>query len=177
MILLFYDCSKNTKNYFIFISKTTNMPEFITRYDLILNKVTNYYKSNPEIYKQCVDIIERKGKLTVTIIEYFILNYARKHSTLFMKENGTYFIVYVNYKNFLNDNGKEYADPFRRKKDTNEEFLMFNSNSIEVKTRLAQLNFLKWTFEHEIIAHIEANYDKIYKELRDDSNNKNNSTS
>jgi len=93
-------------------------------------------------------------------------------NTMFKKSNGDFFVVYLNYKNFLKQNGKKFSDPFRRKQDKNEKDYFMNLHGLEVKTRLAQLNYFKWAFENEIVTHIENNFEKIEKRMNEDKKKK-----
>lgn len=129
----------------------------------IYENIVRYYTEHPEHYKKMVSIVDRKSKITTSLIEYFILTYAKNNSTMYIKSNNNFFIVYVNYKNFLNGYHKEYIDIFRRKKSKDEKDFFFTLHDITLKTRLAQLHFFKWVFTNEMIDYIENNFEDIDK--------------
>lgn len=148
------------------------MSDIITRESLILESVKNYYQNHPESYNKLVDIIEKRINVSISLIEYFTLTYAKQMNTMYKKTDGNFFIVYLSYKNFLKGYGKKFTDPFRRKTDKNEEDYFINIHDVEIKTRIAQLHFFKWAFENEMISYIESNIEKIEKRMNDDKKKK-----
>ena len=143
-----------------------------TVYDAILNNVTKYYEQSPENFKILSDIIEKRSSVSITLVEYFTLIYAKNHSTMYIKNNNDFFIVYIKYKNFLKGYGKKYTDLFRRKRNKEEDDFFFTLHDITVKTRLAQLHFFKWAFENEMIAFITDNIEDIEKDMIQHKKNK-----
>ena len=150
------------------------MPEIVTQDELILKSVKRYYEYQcflditnltPTYITSCKP--EQKKRISISLIEYFILKYSKKHSTMYRKSGGTFFFVYANYKNFLKGYKKRFTDPFKRKDPSrkkdgyNEEEFYFTVHDITVRTRLAQLHFFRWVFEHELLTYIERNYQTI----------------
>jgi hypothetical protein len=127
------------------------MTDIITRESLILKSTKRYYENNPEDFKKLVEIIEKKSEISISLIEYFTLTYARYLNTMIKKTDDNYFIVYLSYKNFLKGYGKKFTDPFRRKQNKEELDFFMELHGLEIKTRIAQLHFFKWAFENEVI--------------------------
>ena len=148
------------------------MLELITREELILTSIKNYYNNNVDNFRYFKNIIEQKSKISISLIEYFTLKYSKILNTMYRKENGDFFIVYLSYKNFLKGYGKKFTDPFKRKKDKDEVDFYLKIDKYNVKTRIAQLHFFKWAFENEIIEYIENNYDKIMSEMKNKTDKK-----
>jgi hypothetical protein len=86
---------------------------------------------------------------------------------MYRKSNGDFFFVYANYKNFLKGYKKRFTDPFKRKDPSRkkkghvEEEFYITLYGERVHTRLSQLHFFRWVFEHEILDYIERNYNTI----------------
>ena len=108
-----------------------------------------------------VDIIEKKSKISISLIEFFTLTYAKHLNIMYQRDNGDFFIVYLSYKNFLKGYGKEFTDPFRRKQNKKEMPFYITIHNKRIRTRIAQLHFFKWSFQNELISYIERNYEKI----------------
>lgn len=150
-----------------------NMSDIITREGLILQSTKRYYQENPEDYKKLVDIIEKKSDISISLIEYFTLTYAKHLNTMYKKLDDNFFIVYLSYKNFLKGYGKKFTDPFRRKQNKEEGDFFMDLHGLPIKTRVAQLHFFKWAFENEVITYIEDNLEKIEKKMIEDKKKKN----
>jgi len=149
------------------------MSDIITRESLILKSTTKFYENKPDDFKKLVDIIEKKSNVSISLIEYFTLTYAKNLNTMYKKNDGDFFIVYLSYKNFLKGYGKKFTDPFKRKQTKDEVDFWFSQNDVKIKTRIAQLHFFKWAFENEIITYIENNLEKIEKKMIEDKKKKN----
>lgn len=160
------------------------MPEIITQEELVLRSVMRYYENHPREFKCLVDIVnltptsilgsgsdKEKHKVSISLIEYFILKYAKKNSTMYKKTNGDFFFVYSNYKNFLKGYKKRFTDPFKRKDPYKKKNCVNGSeddggiqitlHNTTIRTRLAQLHFFRWVFDQELLHYIESHYQNI----------------
>lgn len=151
------------------------MSDIITREQLIFNSTKRYYEKNPEHFQKFVEIVDKKSEISISLIEYFTLTYSKYENTMYRKQDGDFFNVYLQYKNFLKSYGKEFTDPFRRKRDKEEKDFFIEMHDLSVKTRVAQLRFFKWAFENEIITYIEDNLEKIVKKMNEKKKKKNKS--
>ena len=137
------------------------MIDIITQSDLILKSVTSFYTKHPLYFNKLVEIIEKRSNISISVIEYFTLTYAKNNSSMYLKNNGDFFIVYISYKNFLKSYTKKFTDPFRRKYSKDETDFFITLHGVTIQTRLAQLHFFKWAFDNEMIDYIENNLEKI----------------
>jgi hypothetical protein len=148
------------------------MSTLITKDGIILKSITEYFTKHKDYFIKLTDIIEKKSKISISLVEFFVLTDARIRNIMYMKMDGSFFIVYLRYKNFLKGYGKRYTDPFRRKRGREEKDFFITLHGIKIKTRIAQLNFFKWAFENEIITYIENNFERLENEMSNSKNGK-----
>jgi len=109
-------------------------------------------------------IITGKSKISLSILDWFSTNYAKKYFTLILlNKNGKTerFKVYDDYKLKLKGYSKNRFDPFCRSERINIPY----KDGTFIETTIGQLNFFKWTFDNNIIEYIEENYDDIYNDM------------
>lgn len=115
------------------------------------------------------------NKISLRFIEWVVIHYCLKYKISINKLTGEIipiniknisFIsntniinIYDNYKIQLQVYSKEYFDLFKRQKRIEYTF----KNQQKIITTLAQLNFLKWIFENNIITYIINNYTDLHK--------------
>jgi hypothetical protein len=128
---------------------------------VIFDKVTKYYTEHEDHFKTLVDIINQRHKISISLIESFILIYAKNKSTMYIRSNGDFFLAYAKYKDFLKGYGKKCVDPFKRKRSENEDDYYITLHDIKLQTRLSQLHFFIWAFKMEIIDYISDNLEDI----------------
>ena len=124
-------------------------------------KLMDYYKpknGNETNLRQMLNLISGNQRISISIIEWFVTNYAKQHYTI-INDN---FIVFDEYKTTLNYCSKERFDPFCRKN----KILISDNNGVKYQTTLGQLNFFFWVLNNGIIAHIETNYEKINTDMK-----------
>ena len=128
---------------------------------VIFDKVTKYYTEHKDHFQILSDIINQKHKVSISLIESFILTYAKNKSTMYIRSNGDFVLAYAKYKDFLKGYGKKCVDPFKRKRSKNEEDYYITLHGTKLHTRLSQLHFFIWAFKYEIITHISDNLEEI----------------
>jgi hypothetical protein len=96
--------------------------------ELILSKKETYhYKIIDKFYKSqnianvliFIDIVEKRSKVSLRLIDWFVTKYSYKHKVRITNgtnkiDNG--FNVHISYKAQLQSYKKKYFDPFRRRK-------------------------------------------------------------
>lgn len=116
-----------------------------------------------------------KKKISLRFLEWFVINYCKHNQIIINKKTGERVTENINEINIYLSNSetinintnynlqikihsKEYFDSFRRQKKIE---YIFNNNQ-KIITTIAQLNFLKWIFENNIITYIINNYDELH---------------
>jgi hypothetical protein len=117
----------------------------------LLKSLSGFYSDtgNLSILKS---IIHKTDNVSLRSIEWFVTNHSKKNKVSYTTKNGKKFIVHMAYKSSLDGYSKKLFDPFCR---TNR--IEFN----DITTTVAQLNFIKWCIEHDIIEYIKSNITKM----------------
>jgi hypothetical protein len=131
---------------------------------LLYRSLKSYYKQHPENIKLMIDIIFGNSNISLRILDFFVIRYAKKYKVKYDVDYegiNESFLVYINYRAQLKSFTKKYFDPFRRKVKFN-----FNySNDQSIWTTLGQLNFFKWAITSKIIDYVKDHYDEIVKSM------------
>lgn len=121
----------------------------------ILNEF--YYKCTDNNIEKIIKIIDRDHKISLRVLDLFLLVYCRDSICEELKNIRKSFII--NKKLYR----KIEFGVFRRQ---NKFIYCFKNNtSMNVATTFGQLLFFKWAIENNVINYIESNYDEIYKLL------------
>ena len=156
---------------------------YSTQKELLLNTLLTYYKKSDNLEK-ILPIIDGESTLSLRVIEWFVINYAKKNFTIINNENNKRFKVYNSYRLKLKAYSRKCFDPFCR----GERIVIPYKQGIQIQTTLGQLNFFKWILENNIIHYIRNNFDIIQNDMnlrsssakkrsfKNDSNVKNNKT-
>lgn len=145
-----------------------------------LEYLNNYYNTLDETDLNVImNILNPKlntitNKISLRFIEWVVIHYCAKYKISINRltgeiipvniknvsfVNNTNIInIYNNYKVQLKTYSKEYFDLFKRQKRI--EYTLKNKQKII--TTLAQLNFLKWIFENNIIKYIMNDYKNLH---------------
>lgn len=111
-----------------------------------------------------VPIIQGKAPISLRLVDWFITNYAKKHSTIIthtVANNIVHFNVYLSYRSQLKAYSKQLFDPFRRRERIT--FVYDKNKSIETTT--AQLNVFRWLIQNKILDFIEENLKDIEEDM------------
>ena len=149
---------------------TTTIQTISTQNDLIMEKLGEFYRADENgnvstCLAKMMSIITGESKISLRIVDWFVTNYAKKHNTTYILDNGERFNVYIQYKLELKAYSKRRFDPFCRW-----ERIPFPYKEDKcIETTIGQLNFFKWTLENKVISYIEEHY----KEIESDMNMRN----
>jgi len=124
----------------------------MSREGLLLTKLRVFYEK-PNNIKILNDIITKRDNVSLRNIEWFVTTYCRKKKVTY-KTGGKDFTVHMSYKSSLDGYSKKLFDPFCRTQR-----IEFN----KLTTTVAQLNFIKWCIENEIIEYIITNKTDLFK--------------
>ena len=127
----------------------------MSKQTLLLNKLTKFY-DNPTNVDTLKRILSKDEKISLRNIEWFVTNFSKKKKITYKTHGGKDFTVHMAYKSSLDGYSKKLFDPFCRT-----ERIEFNN----VTTTVAQLNFIKWCIENDIINYIKENKDEIFKKI------------
>ena len=122
---------------------------------LLLKSLTNFYERG-ENQNTLNNILVKKDTVSLRNIEWFVTNHSKKKKTTYTTKDGTQFTVHMSYKSSLDGYSKKLFDPFCRT-----ERIEFNT----LTTTVAQLNFIKWCIENDIIEYIKNNKCDIFKKM------------
>lgn len=135
-------------------SSTTNkINEYMDIIDTFYNKLTD-----DMIYK-IIDIINRKSKISLRLIEWFVSKYTQNHIIEIYDINGLPMNIYNSYHIKTKIYEKKYFDLFRRVNVIQYKFK--NKDDMIIDTTISQLNFFKWLIENNIYYYIENNIDEL----------------
>jgi len=164
-------------------SEDSGSNEHITNVPLITEltlskKETYHYKIIDKYYKTLnvndvmtlIEIVEKKSKVSLRLIDWFVTKYSYKHKIRLETntdpnniDNG--FNVHISYKAQLQSYKKKYFDPFRRRKRLKFKYFFDREKKISLCTTIGQLNFFKWAFTNNIVAYVLNNCDTIAKAM------------
>ena len=103
--------------------------------------------------------------VSLRIIDWFVTNYAKKHSTIIecvdARGASKYVNVHASYRSQLKAYSKHQFDPFRRRFRIN----FFYNRTEHIETTIGQMNFFRWIIEHDILAHINENLRDIERDM------------
>lgn len=135
-------------------SSTTNK---INEYMDIIN--TFYNKLTDDMIYKIIDIINRKSKISLRLIEWFVSKYTQNHIIEIYDINGLPMNIYNSYHIKTKIYEKKYFDLFRRVNVIQYKFK--NKDDMIIDTTISQLNFFKWLIENNIYYYIENNIDEL----------------
>ena len=136
--------------------------------ELLLESLVRFFDV-PENFEQLSDILTHRKGISLRSLEWFVTNYAKQKHITYQTPNGRPFTVHVAYKSSLDGYSKKLFDPFCRTERI--EFRGFT-------TTCAQLNFLRWCIQNDIIKYMIMSKDCIdrHESVKLSIRNKTNST-
>jgi hypothetical protein len=131
----------------------------MSRAEVLLNSINNFYTSasNADTLKSLVH--SKDGGISLRSLEYFITNYAKKTNVSYTTPDGRIFTVHCSYKSSLDGYSKKLFDPFAR---AHKFEYTLPATGETIVTTVAQLNFIKWVIQNDIIRHV-----KNFKDITD----------
>ena len=130
--------------------------------EILLQSLYQYYlKDNNKNLNIILPILLGQSKLSISLFNQFITNYAKKNSIkIFIKNKEI--DIYLQYKLQLKSYRKTLFDPFSRRKRI--KFYIDNTLEKYLVTTIAQLNFFKWAIDNDIINYLNKNYEQIVEQ-------------
>jgi len=125
----------------------------MSRSETLLDSINSFY-AVPEHGKHLVDILEKRGNVSLRNLEWFITNYSKKKQLIYKMADGRQFAVHCAYKSSLDGYSKKLFDPFCR---TEKFVYTVPGTEAEVTTTVAQLNFIRWCVKNKVIEYINDN--------------------
>lgn len=138
----------------------------------ILEPLLKFF-SNPEHFKVLKRYREKGNKVSVSLLDWFTVNYAKKNGIRYeIKINGRRKTILVeqSYTAALHAHTKEYFDPFARGSKQGKAISIENDNGDEIITTVRQLNFFRWAINNGVVEYVDKHVDEIYKDMCERSN-------
>ena len=152
------------------IVKTTK--NITGRQSLLMIPLTKFFCQKKNIDK-LLEIIEGRSKISLRLIDWFVVNYAKKYNIIYnknyynknnkkeknkqIKSFDDLFIVFNDYKSQLKEVSKRHFDPFCRR----ERIHFYYNKDNYILTTVGQLNFFKWAIENNVLEYINDNLKEI----------------
>ena len=124
---------------------------------ILLTSLTKFY-SVPENAETLKSLLNKNNGISLRNIEWFVTNHSKNKKTTYKTNDGKDFVVHMAYKSSLDGYSKKLFDPFCRT-----ERISF----CDMTTTVAQLNFIKWCIENDILRYIQNNKGDIFKKTLD----------
>jgi hypothetical protein len=123
----------------------------MSRSDILFESIKTFYNDEKNS-RYLFDILEKRKGISLRNLEWFITDYSKKINLTYTTNEGKNFSVHCSYKSSLDGYSKKLFDPFCRTQKF--EYEIPNSNGIKIQTTVAQLNFIKWCIQNNIIDYI-----------------------
>lgn len=150
------------------LCKKDNELEGKKNYIMEMNNL--FFSSKPEYVEKLLEIIEGRSIISIRILEYFVVNYAKKYDIRYnikINNNVHVFEVYNNFKNQLKGASKKYFDPFCRKNKLVYSYINEKTKQkISFESSVGQMTFFKWAIKNKVIQYVEDNIDKIQRDMK-----------
>lgn len=131
--------------------------------DLLMVSLAKFYSMRTHMV-EIIDIIEGVSKISLRLIDWFVTNYSKKHSTIITKvinNNIVHFNVYLSYRSQLKAYSKQQFDPFRRRDRIN----FYFEKDKYIETTIGQLNFFRWVLQNDILEYIKDCYEEVENDM------------
>jgi hypothetical protein len=138
-------------------AKIITLDEFSFKEKAYYRMVDKYFVKRPKALKRTIEIINKKSKISLRILEWFVTNYAKKHYIMYdLYDEEEPFNVYMDYQSNIDTYKKFYFDPFRR----NSKFY-YKCHDEDFLTTISQLNFFRWIISKKVLDYVEKHYDDL----------------
>ena len=107
-----------------------------------------------------VPIIERASRLSLRLLDYFCVNYAREKRVGYLV-NDQYFDVHASYKDQLKTYSKKLFDPFKRHAR-----IYLKTEAITLETTVGQLCFFHWCINNKVLEYVTEHMDEISEHMK-----------
>ena len=97
--------------------------------------------------------INGNAPLSLRLIDWFVTNYVKRHTTIIEHEGGKFINVCISYLTQLKAYSKQQFDPFRRR-----DRITFHYDTDKVvETTVGQLNFFRWMLQNRVLQYVQDN--------------------
>jgi len=110
----------------------------------------------------------RDRHVSLRLVDWICTTYSKEHRMLFPKSDGSIVDIHSSYKSHLRSYGKSRFDIFRRGKKTT-----MKCGDKELETTLAQLNFIRWLINHQVVDYLETHREELMHLQKQDTNDEN----
>ena len=139
-----------------------------SRIDKYMSMLDEFYNNlDDNIIYKIIDIINRKSKISLRLIEWVVSKYSQNHVIEIYSNDCSPKNIYNSYHIKTKVYEKKYFDLFRRVNVITYKFK--NNDNMKIETTISQLNFFKWLLENNIFWYIEENRDKLSKLMSSDN--------
>lgn len=114
------------------------------------------YFSEERLTKIVVPIISVNARISLRALDWFVINFAKKHKITLITINGKIFNVYNNYRSWLRYWKRDLFDAFRRGPR-----IYFEFKDYSYSTTPAQLNFLYWCETTAALSYADRHLSEI----------------
>ena len=120
-----------------------------------MKSLLTYYKNTNNL-KKIVNILFKKSKISLRVIDYLCTNYAKHNDVVYFIGNKKIpFNLFLDYRSQLKAYSKLQFDPFKRHNRININVPQSIIESEILETTVAQLNFFKWAIENKVLDYLE----------------------
>lgn len=126
-------------------------------------------------FKQFLDVVVFKTRnLPLRLLDWFVTNFSKKNDICYniKRPNGSLetFRVMRSYRAQLKGSKKKEFDPFCRGETITLEYESpVDGGKVAFETAICQLKFFKWAIENLVLDYVEANYELIYEDMKQNS--------
>lgn len=131
--------------------------------NLLMVSLAKFYSHKANI-NQIIAIIDGKSDVSLRLLDWFVTNYSKKHSTIItnvVDKNIVHFNVYLSYRSQLKAYSKQQFDPFRRR----DRITFYYEKDKYIETTIGQLNFFRWVIQNGIFDYIRDHYKEIDQDM------------
>lgn len=139
---------------------------FETKENVLLNSLLQYF-GDTKHRNVLISVITETSHISLRILDWFVTNYAKEHSSVIMSSTILKDIdIYNSYKSQLKAFNKKMFDPFCRKHSEKQKFPFYYDENNFITTTIGQLNFFRWAIENKVIDYVTEYYDAIKQDLK-----------
>jgi len=127
---------------------------------LRLNSLSIYY-TQERITEFLLPLLNHSTPASLRLLDWFVVNYAKKHGSSVSLENGVIYNVHSGYESWLATFRRKLFDPFRR----GSHIFFLSDNKTLVHTTIAQLNFCMWCATHGIFRALREQHTDVEADM------------
>ena len=127
----------------------------------ILRRADLVMRDETFVSKNFIPLVTQELGISLRILDWMVTNYSRKYGIWIHGE-----LIHHRYKNALSTYLRKNFDPFRRYFDVREiGKVTFDHIGVRYETTVAQLNFIIWCYEHDVVRFVQQNLNEIEADM------------